>query len=138
MSINFWAILLSAVMALVLGFLWFGPIFGKMWMHATGATAMDKEARMKMQKASGPLYVIQFLLTMLQVYILAYYIVGMSSVSAFSHAFMIWLGFVMPVEAGMAMWNNDSAKVKWTKFLLQAGYQLLVFIVFAFIIGMWK
>jgi hypothetical protein len=48
------------------------------------------------------------------------------------------VAFVMPIIAGTAMWNNDSKKIAWTRFLIQSGYQLVIFIIFGLILGFWK
>ena len=43
----------------------------------------------------------------------------------------------MPTVAGAAMWNNDSAKISWARFMIQAGYQLVLFVMFGLILGAW-
>lgn len=139
MTINFLAVIVCAIASMIVGFVWFGPIFGKKWMQISGATDMDLEKRKEMQRKAMPLYFVQFLLTLFQLYVLAWYISYTVNVSSGIHtAFSIWIAFVMPTLAGSAMWNNDAPKVKWAKFLIQAGYQLVIFIIFGFILGIWK
>lgn len=137
MEVNYLAILACGVAAMVIGGVWYGPLFGKLWLSVIGATDMDIAARKEMQKKAMPLYLVQFLLTLFQVYVLAHFIKGWEDASSYESALWIFLGFVMPTVAGSAMWNNDSAKKAWTRFLLQAGYQLMIFLVFAFILGTW-
>lgn len=137
MEINYWAVLVCAILSMVIGYIWYGPLFGKLWLSVTGADKLDLEAREKMQKSAGPLYAVQFLLSLFQVVILAYYIKGWTEASGLENALWIWAAFIMPTIAGSAMWNNDTAKVKWTRFLLQAGYQLVLFAVFGLILGYW-
>ena len=36
--INWWAVLVTTVMAFVLGGLWYGPLFGQAWLSAIGKT----------------------------------------------------------------------------------------------------
>lgn len=138
MVINYWAVLVCGVVSMVIGFVWYGPLFGKKWMEIVGAKAVDMEARKKMQKEAGPLYLVQFLLTLFQAYVLAHYIAGWKDASGVENALWIWAAFLMPTVAGSAMWNNDSARVKWARFLIQAGYQLVLFVVFGLILGMWR
>src|SRR5262245_43328541 len=138
-TINYWAVLVCGVVAMVMGFVWYGPLFGKKWMEICGVTAMDEMKRKEMQKKAGPLYLAQFVLVVFQVWVLAWFIGALASVSGGVHtAFALWLAFVMPTIAGSSMWNNDASKVKWAKFFLQAGYQLICFIVFALILTGWK
>ncbi len=137
MEVNYFAILLCGVLAMGLGAVWYGPLFGKLWLAVIGATHADLERRKEMQKRAMPLYAVQFVLTLFQAYTLAYFIRAWSDLSALAPSLFIFAGFVVPVLAGVCMWNNDSAKVAWIRFLLQAGYQLVLFILFAFILGSW-
>jgi hypothetical protein len=138
LQINYWAIVVCGVLAMVVGFIWYGPLFGRLWMRLSGANPDDLAKRKEMQKAAGPLYVLHFVLVLFQAYVLAHYIAGWTDASGVENALWIWAAFVMPTIAGTSMWTNDSTKVKWTKFLLQAGYQLVMFVIFGFTLGMWK
>jgi hypothetical protein len=138
MEINLLAVLACGLLAMVIGYVWYGPLFGKKWMEVVGATEMDIEARKKMQASAGPLYVVQFLLTLFQAWVLAYYIAGWKEASGVANSLWIWAAFVVPVIAGTAMWNNDSAKISWARFLIQSGYQLVIFIMFGLILGYWR
>ena len=138
MTINYYAILVSAILAMVVGAIWYGPLFGKKWMEVVGINPSDMKARKKMQKSAGKLYVIQFLLTLFQVYVLAFYVAGWTDASGVENALWIWAAFVIPTVAGAAMWNNDSAKISWARFLIQGGYQLAIFLMFGLILGYWQ
>lgn len=138
MQINYWAVLVSAVLSMPLGALWYGPLFGKKWSEIIGADYNDLEARKKMQKSCGKLYVTQFLLVLFQVWVLAYYIAGWKEVSGLQNSLWIWAAFIMPIIAGSSMWNNDSAKISWARFLIQSGYNLVLFIIFGLILGYWN
>lgn len=35
-SINYWAVLVSAFCAFFIGWIWYGPLFGKLWMKLNG------------------------------------------------------------------------------------------------------
>ncbi|EKD23769.1 MAG: hypothetical protein ACD_81C00185G0007 [uncultured bacterium] len=136
-TINYWAVLVCAILSMVLGFIWYGPLFGKKWLEITGATKLDEIVRREMMKRANKLYVVQFILSLFQVWVLAYYIAGWTDASGLINALWIWAAFIMPTVAGSAMWNNDSAKVSWARFLIQAGYQLVLFVLFGLILGMW-
>ncbi len=137
MQVNYYAILVCGILAMVFGYLWYGPLFGKMWLKVIKATELDLEARKKMQENVWKLYLLQFLLVLFQVWVLAYYIQGWKDASGLTNALWIWAAFVVPVIAGTAMWNNDSAKISWTRFLIQSGYQLVCFVAFGLILGVW-
>lgn len=138
MAINYWAVLVCAIASMIVGSVWYGPIFGKKWMQICGADKLDMEARKKMQKAAGPLYLAQFLLTLLQLWVFANILNYWPGASTVWIAVFMWVGFIMPTIAGSSMWNNDTSKVKWARFLIQSGYQLVMFIIFGLILGLWK
>lgn len=135
-TINYWAILVCAIISMIVGSIWYGPMFGKTWMKIICADVADPEARKKMQKSAGPLYLVQFLLTLFQLYVLAHFIKGWEEASGVESALWIWIGFIMPTVAGSSMWNNDSAKISWTRFGIQAGYQLVMFVIYGLILGL--
>jgi hypothetical protein len=138
MEINYWAVLACAVLAMVVGYVWYGLIFKKMWMGVIGATELDEITRREMERKAMPLSAIQFLLVAFQVYVLAHYIQGWADASGIENALWIWAAFVVPTVAAGSMWNNDSAKVAWTRFLLQSGYFLVLFAAFGLILGYWQ
>lgn len=138
MDINYLAVLVCGVLAMAIGFIWYGPLFGKKWLQVIGATQLDLERRKQMQRKAGKLYVVQFLLALFQVWVLAYYIEGWKDASGLVNALWIWAAFVVPTLAGTSMWNNDPTKVKWARFLIQSGYQLVVFMAFGLILGSWR
>ena len=137
MEINYLAILGAAVLSMIVGAIWYGPLFGKVWMEIVGVDANDMKAREEMQKGAMPLYIIQLLITIGQLYILAHFIKGWNEVSGIEVALWLWLGFVVPTLAAASMWTTDKTKVKWARFLIQGGYFLVMFIIFGYILGNW-
>jgi Protein of unknown function (DUF1761) len=137
MDINYLAIVGAGVISMIVGGVWYGPLFGKKWMEICGVSATDEVAKKQMQKEAMPLYGIQFALTLIQAYVLLNIIIWTSG-KGIGIAFWMWLGFIMPTVAGGAMWNNNSKKMKWETFLIQAGYQLVVMLIFGFLFSMWK
>ncbi len=133
MEINYWAVLTCGVASMVLGSLWYGPLFGLKWMKIIGADPNKKE----MPKGAGILYLTSFLLALFQAYVLAHYIAGWKEASGVENALWIWAAFVIPTLAGASMWNNEPAGRAWSRFLIQGGYQLVLFIVFGLILGYW-
>lgn len=132
---NYWAVLVAAVLAMVLGALWYGPMFGRKWMEIVGVSPEDMAAREKMKSETGPLYFIQFVLVILQASILSTLIKDAFTMSGLMYSLLVWLAFIMPTIAGSAMWNNDPSGVKWARFWIQSGYQLIVFVMFGLILG---
>ena len=138
LAINYWAVLVCGILAMVIGFVWYGPLFGKKWIEIVGMNYENEDKRKEMMKESRKLYVTQFILTLFQVWVLAYYIEGWKGASGLVNALWIWSAFVVPTVAGACMWTAEAPKIKWARFLIQAGYQLMVFVVFGFVLQTWK
>ena len=136
MIINYLAVVSSAILAMAVGFVWYGPLFGKTWLKITGMSSMSEEQQKRMKKDSNKLYAIQFALTLFQVWVLARSFTGVSD--APQNMVWIWAAIVIPTLASAVMFTGDSTKVKWAKFLVQGGYQLVIFVLFGLILGMWK
>lgn len=137
MGVDYLAILACGVASLVLGFVWYGPLFGKKWMEIIGATAADRQARKEMQSKAMPLYVITFVLSLFQAYVLSLFISGWQEVPGVENAIWIWAAFIVPTMAAVAMWNNDSSRIAWARFLIGAGYYLVLFITYGIILVYW-
>lgn len=137
-TVNYLAILVGAILSMVIGAIWYGPLFGKKWMEIIGVSTQDPEANKKMQKAYMPMYVVQFVLTLFQVLVLAHLVADTKIVGGLERSIWIWAAFVIPTMAGAVMWTNEQSKNKWARFFIQGGYQLAVFIVFGLLLQYWK
>ena len=135
--VNYWAVFAGAILSMVLGFIWYGPLFGKKWMEIVGVNPDDQEARKKMQKSAGPLYGVQFVLTLFQITVLAYLVADAQNDGGLERALWVWSAFIIPTLAGAVMWTNETAKLKWARFLIQGGYQLVMFVIFGLLLQFW-
>ena len=89
-----------------------------------------------MKKNAWKLYSTQFIITLFELYVLAWYVGTLSGISSGIHtAFSLWLAFIVPTLVGSAMWGGDTKKVAWNRFLIQAGYQFVLFILAGFILS---
>ena len=137
-TVNYWAIVTGAVLSMIIGAIWYGPVFGKKWMEIAGVTEMDVEARKKMQKSAGALYLVQFVLTLFQVMVLAHLIADTKLAGGLERSLWIWAAFIIPTLVGAVMWTNETGKLKWARFLIQGGYQLILFAIFGLLLQYWK
>lgn len=121
---------------MVVGFVWYGPLFSKPWMKEMGYT---EESLKKDQANMGKTYAISFVLALLTGYILTH-------VMTFSEAFYgypivqtgltsalwMWLGFVMPVQATEVLFGGKTFKL----FAINTGYQLASMLAMGAVIGL--
>ena len=64
MGMNFYAILVAAISTLLVGFVWYGPLFGKAWMAETGFTEEELK-KGSMVKIFGLTFVFSIFLAMI-------------------------------------------------------------------------
>ena len=130
--VNYLAVLVAGVASMVIGFLWYGPVFGKQWLALSGVNfnAVDPAKRKAMANRG---YVINFIASLVMAFVLAHtiaYTQAASIMDAAFAAFWTWLGFIATVLIGMVLWENKPVKL----YLINAFHYLAVLIVMAIII----
>ena len=131
-SINWVAVLVAAVVNIVVGSLWYGPIFGRAWKHMMGIT---DESMRNMRLSPMQAMVGGFITAIVMAYVLAHFVVTNGAVGvkgALELSFWIWLGFMATVTAGSFLWENRPFKL----FVLNAAQQLVSLVLMAIVIVM--
>jgi hypothetical protein len=137
--INHLAVLVGALSTLVVGTIWYGPLFGKQWIALMGWTPEQMAAAK--QKGMGKTYLLQFLGSLLMVYTFAHvhvfaaaYTKTSGAMSGLTCAFWLWLGFIVPVALGSVLWDGKPWKLFW----LNVGHYLASLAVIGVILSLWK
>lgn len=129
--VNYLAVAIAAVSNMIVGSIWYGPLFGKTWMKLAGVKMGGKNP--------APSYVMAFIGALIAAYVLAHFIWltatgmggGVTVTSAMTTAFWGWLGFVAPATAGNVIWEGKS----WSYWFITAGYWLVALVAMAAILG---
>ena len=136
-TINYYAVLLAAVAAMVLGMLWYGPLFGKQWIKMMGYTPESMKA---MKLSAGAAMGTQVVLSLLMMYVLAHAIIfGIAytgiggAVGGMLGAFYYWLGFVVPLTASSFLFENKT----WKLWAFNAAYYFFTLLIAGAILGAW-
>jgi len=118
---------------MALGFLWYGPVFGKKWAHLAGLNMEN----MKMNPwnmliiAVGTL-IMAFVLDHALIFASTY--MQVSGVAAgLEVGFANWIGFIAPVTVGVVLWEGKS----WKLWLINAGYYLVALCGMGIILALW-
>ena len=127
--INYLAIAIGTVAAMILGWLWYGPIFGKPWKRLVG----DPKPR------AAVVFPIAIVATFATGYVIAY-VTGVTSIAlgngylvpALLTAFFLWLGFSAARSLISTLFQAKPIRL-W---LLNTGHDLAVALVIATIIGL--
>lgn len=130
--INYWAVLVSALASMVVGTLWYGPLFGKPWMAMTGIT---KESMKTMGLSPVKAMSLGLVNSLVMAYVLAHFIgiVTQLGFSGYMAGFWVWLGFVATAQISGFLWEGKSLKL----FSLNTAYSLVTYMVMGAIITWW-
>lgn len=139
--VNYLAILLAALSSMFVGFLWYGPLFGKEWSKLMGWSQKDLD-KIKKEKGSemNKLYAMQFLGSLVMAFVLAHALyfaksyLGDSPTRGLETGFWNWLGFVAPITMGSILWEGKPLKL-W---LINNGNYLATLLVMGEILHLLK
>ncbi len=134
LAINYVAVVGAAVAAFILGWLWYGPVFGKAWMGMMGYT---KESMKSMKMTMGTAMTLGFISTLVMSYVLARFMAVWhvaDVMGAFKLTIQIWLGFIATVTLGSVLWENRAPKL----FFFNVIYQFVALYVMALVLVLWK
>jgi hypothetical protein len=139
-EVNYIAVIIAAVVTMVLGFLWYGPFFGKMWMKERGFDKKNKEQMEKAKKEMNKWYALVFVVTAITAYTLAHvmalsmHFFGYPALqTGLTTAFWMWLGFVMPVQLGGQIFSEQR---NFKVFAIETSYQLATLLAMGVVIGL--
>jgi len=138
LGVNVWAVLVSALATMVVGFLWYSPaLFAKPWMVLMGYDPNDKAKMAEMQKSAGPSYAISLVASVLSAIVLGK-IISVASINTALYGMKIglavWLGFVTTVQLTNALFSRQPARL----YLINTGYQLVCYLAMGAILGAWR
>ena len=138
-KINIIAVLVAVVVNFVLGFIWYTPLFGKIWGKEMGYDPNMKPEKSTMFKGMAFMLIGNFLFAWVLAHNIAawQFVPGIKEMSqlsnAFSTAIFTWLGFYLPGQLGATVWEKNS----WKLFGINTGYHLASLLVVAIIPTFW-
>lgn len=135
---NYWAVLWCGVVSMILGSIWYGPLFGKSWARMSGFSMADmKKAKAKGASGMWKSYLFMFIASLVMAYVMQFFmaILGFTSVpDGIQFSFWVWLGFIAVSQIGMVLWEGKPFRL----YLIISGYYLLQMIVFSLIINYFR
>ena len=136
--VNLLAVLVVIIANMVLGSLWYGPLFGKPWMRLMGLKAADvKKMKSEQGKAAGRKAMIgMIVVSVIWALVLAWILELAGAPDAKAGALwgaLLWLGLVATNSFNSVLFENKPFKL-W---LLNNGYNLLSLVIAGAILGAW-
>lgn len=139
-DVNYFAILVAAILSMVLGGIWYGPLFGKEWTRLMGWNKSDLEKGKADKDAMMKSYGLQAVGSLFMAFVLSHALVfastylGTSGVSAgIQTGFWNWLGFVAPVTLTSVLWEGKP----WKLWFINNTYNLVALMAMGILLALW-
>lgn len=136
MDVNFLAVVAAAIVSMIIGSIWYGPLFGRQFKQAMGMDTWSPEKQAEEKKKMGKLYFMQLIASLVMFYVLAAFVgkTGDMGVSGgVVMGFWVWLGFVMPTQLGNSIWGGSM-----TLFWIGTTNMFVTLLAAGAIIGAWS
>ncbi|MBT8400283.1 MAG: DUF1761 domain-containing protein [Rhodothermia bacterium] len=141
-TVNYLAIIVCVVVAMPIGFLWFGPLLGKPWARHMGMEDMEQPGGAEMTKSMALFALGNFLIALVLAHSIEawqpstwnYGPDGSPAGYALNAAIWTWIGFFVPLQIGRVAWE----KKKWGLVLINSSFDLVRLLVFGFILAYWQ
>ncbi|TMI76544.1 MAG: DUF1761 domain-containing protein [Bacillati bacterium ANGP1] len=128
---NWVAIVVAAIAQFIIGWIWYGPLFGKTWMSMMGMSQQSMS-----REGMGKTMVLTFIGSLVTAAVLSMLVgwMGAKTLSTgIAAGFWAWLGFVATVTLGGVLF----AKMSWNLYILNNAYQLISLAVMGAILAKW-
>lgn len=140
--VNWYAVAAAVIANIVIGFVWYGPLFGAAWMREMGLAPDFKPEAAQVKRslllmASGALLTSVVLACGIEVMRPSSWQAGADAADykfGLLAALAAWMGFCVPMLLGSVAWENRS----WRLFRINAGYQLAALLAAGQILAHWQ
>ena len=132
-DVNWLAVLVAGIIPLVVGFLWYGPIFGKQWLSLMETTAEEIQKDFNPVKTHGG----SFVLSLVTAYVLAQLLAVMEGSGAMVGVhvgLLVTIGFVLNVGYQGVAYEQRKPGI----FFLSLGYNGVALIAQAVLLAAWR
>ncbi len=130
---NWLPFIIAILLPMILGSLWYGPIFGKMWMRMMGLTQMQIKEKLNPAKSYGGSLVGSVLTAYVLSLLISYLEMG-TLVGGMTVGFAAWVGFALPTGWQSVAWEDKGLGL----FILNQAYNLVLFLGMAGLMGAWR
>ncbi len=130
---NIWiGILAAAAAGFVIGGIWYGPLFGKMWMAARGVSPESAQDGMNMPLIFGTTFLLNLWMAFMLTHLFGTYDAEVDPHHKLMIAGIAAIGFVIPAMAVNYLFSRLSLRL----FAIDAGYWLVNFLAMGWILGL--
>jgi fatty acid desaturase len=133
-TVNYFSVIVAAFASFIIGFLWYGPIFGKQWISLSNMS--EKDIKKAKEKGMAKQMVVSFIAALIMAYVLSLFINFGGNVNALvgvTVGFWIWLGFLATTMIDSVLWDNKP----FALYLINVSHRLVGLIIMGAILGAW-
>ena len=128
------AALAAAAAAFIVGFLWHGPLFGKLWMTLMNIPQAEADAaKAKGPSGMAPQLVCSFLQQLVVAFVFAHLMNGFGiteMAKAIMLAVILWFGFIATTLLNTVLWEKRPPSL----YILNIGYHLTALVTIAIVL----
>ena len=129
-DLNWWAIIVASLISFVIGWPWYGPLFGSAWLDALGKSADE------IQPSPKP-FIISLVTTLITAFVMAVIISSLGINTWIDGAVLglaVGIGFIAASNVSDAAFCGWS----WKLVTIQSGYRVLYSVIMGVILGVWQ
>lgn len=131
-QINLWAVLVAALASFIVGWLWYGPLVGKLWMKLNGFT--PEKLREEKGLPMPFIMIVNYVATVLAAFSIAMFIGAESNASFGIFAgLMIALFWIGTSRLNDVLYERQPFKL----YLINLGYNLVIYVIMGAVLGAW-
>ena len=131
-GVNYLAVVVAAIVALVIGFVWYSPrVFGNRWMAYLGTTQAQLGNPGPTGMAVG---VIASLINAWVIALLALNLGGKTLTDGVLLGILVWLGFMATITAAQISFE----KKPWGLWILNNAHNVIVQVIMSAIVTVWR
>ena len=136
-SVNPLAVLVAALIPMIIGSVWYGPLFGEKWMALEGKTEDELRATFNPMKSYGVTFIFAIVMAFVLTHVLnawedAYSVTGL--MAGIQGGFWMWLGFVVSIGWQQVAFSGQKTPL-WTLNML---YNLVTLMAMGALLGVWR
>ena len=131
-GVNYLAVVVAAIVALVVGFVWYSPrVFGNRWMAYLGTTQAQLGNPGPTGMAVG---VVASLINAWVIAVLGLNLGGKALTDGVLLGILVWLGFMATITAAQISFE----KKPWGLWILNNGHNVIVQVIMSAIVTVWR
>ena len=130
LQLNWLAIIAASLISFVIGWPWYGPLFGNAWLDALGKTADE------IQPSAKP-FIISLVTTLITAFVMAV-LIACLQISTWLEGAVLGLAVGIGFIAASNVSDAAFCGWRWKLVAIQSSYRVLYAVIMGIILGVWQ